>query len=80
MIENVFYVVWLDPHHNFYPDERFGGEKYFVSPLTPYQELEVEYERLKAHNASLEKEREELYEMLEEYEEKLQEYERNKVS
>jgi hypothetical protein len=74
MIENVFYIVWLDPHHNFYPDERFGGEKYYAAPLTPYQKLEIEYERLKEQNASLEKEREELYQMLEEYDEKLKEY------
>ena len=23
--ENVFYVIWLDPLHNMYPDDRFGG-------------------------------------------------------
>jgi len=25
LIENIFYVVWLDPHHNMYPDDRYGG-------------------------------------------------------
>ena len=23
--ENTFYVIWLDPLHNMYPDDRFGG-------------------------------------------------------
>ena len=23
--ENIFYVIWLDPLHNMYPDDRFGG-------------------------------------------------------
>jgi len=71
MIENVFYVVWLDPHHNFYPDERFGGEKYFAAPLTPYQELEIEYESLKEKHASLEKDYEDLWAELESIEDEL---------
>ena len=25
LIENCFYVIWLDPLHNMYPDERYGG-------------------------------------------------------
>jgi hypothetical protein len=25
LAENVFYVVWLDPLHNMYPDDRHGG-------------------------------------------------------
>jgi hypothetical protein len=71
MIENVFYIVWLDPHHNFYPDEKFGGEKYFSAPLTPFQELELEYERLKEQITTLKEEKEELYQMLEDYEKQL---------
>ncbi|OXM15454.1 hypothetical protein [Paenibacillus herberti] len=27
LIENIFYIVWLDPHHNLYPDDKFGGIK-----------------------------------------------------
>lgn len=23
--ENIFYVIWLDPLHNMYPDDRYGG-------------------------------------------------------
>ena len=31
-IGHVFYVVWFDPHHNLYPDDRFGGIKLFPKP------------------------------------------------
>lgn len=31
--ENVFYVIWLDPLHNMYPDTRYGGLK-VITPLT----------------------------------------------
>lgn len=31
-VENVFYVIWLDPHHNMYPDERYGGLKVIQPP------------------------------------------------
>ena len=25
LVENVFFVVWIDPLHNVFPDDRFGG-------------------------------------------------------
>lgn len=53
MIENRFYIVWLDPHHNLYPDERFGGTKYFAKPLNAYQELEIRCAKLEEENKSL---------------------------
>jgi hypothetical protein len=52
-IENTFYILWLDPHHNLMPDQRFGGIKYFKSPLTPYQILEIENAELKKNVDSL---------------------------
>ena len=30
--ENVFYVIWLDPFHNLYPDEHHGGVKKITPP------------------------------------------------
>lgn len=54
MIDNTFYVLWLDPHHNMYPDQRFGGLKFFNAPLTPYQELQIELEEWKKKHADLE--------------------------
>ena len=32
--ENIFYVIWLDPLHNMYPDERYGGLKKIKPPTT----------------------------------------------
>lgn len=32
--ENVFYVIWFDPHHNLYPDERYGGLKTIKPPTS----------------------------------------------
>jgi hypothetical protein len=31
---NVFYVMWLDPLHNMYPDENFGGLRRIKPPTT----------------------------------------------
>lgn len=55
MIDNTFYILWLDPHHNMNPDERFGGQKFFNAPLFPYQELQVEIEELKQKCNDLER-------------------------
>ncbi len=32
--ESVFYVIWLDPQHNMYPDDRYGGLKIITPPAT----------------------------------------------
>lgn len=32
--ENIFYVIWFDPHHNLYPDERYGGIKKINPPVS----------------------------------------------
>lgn len=32
--DNVFYVIWFDPHHNLYPDENHGGLKKIIPPST----------------------------------------------
>ncbi|HHY66013.1 MAG TPA: hypothetical protein GX517_02215 [Alicyclobacillus sp.] len=64
LIDNVFYVVWLDPHHNLYPMERHGGLKLYERPVTPYEELLYEHESLKERYRELEEDRRELWEML----------------
>lgn len=47
IIGNTFYIYWLDPHHNLYPDDRYGGIKYCKALPTPYEELKKENEDLK---------------------------------
>lgn len=32
--ENIFYVIWLDPLHNMYPDDRYGGLRKVQAPST----------------------------------------------
>ena len=32
--DNVFYVIWLDPLHNMYPDDRYGGLRKIKPPST----------------------------------------------
>lgn len=44
VLGNRFYVIWLDPHHNLYPDDRYGGVKNFSPPETccGYRDSELE--------------------------------------
>lgn len=30
--DNIFYVIWFDPHHNLYPDDKYGGLKKINPP------------------------------------------------
>lgn len=53
VVGNTFYIVWLDPHHNLYPDERYGGEKYYSKPETCFEKLSKENVRLKLENEEL---------------------------
>ena len=52
-VENVFYVVWFDPHHNLYPNDNFGGLKKITPPQTCCKERDEEIERLQAELSQL---------------------------
>ena len=41
-VENIFYVIWLDPLHNLYPDDRYGGLRKVVPPSTCCKERDTE--------------------------------------
>ena len=45
-VENVFYVIWLDPHHNLYPNDNFGGLKKITPPKTCCKDREELIEQL----------------------------------
>ena len=45
--ENVFYIVWLDPLHNMYPNEHFGGLRTVKPPSTCCKDRDCEIEQLK---------------------------------
>ncbi len=44
VISNTFYIVWLDPHHNLYPDERFGGRKSCIAQVSQWEEMVAQKE------------------------------------
>ena len=66
IIENIFYIIWLDPHHFLYHNKRYGPKIPFRpldSCCNPRDEVINEYEtKIK----SLEKENKELYELIDE--------------
>lgn len=57
---NLFYIVWLDPHHNLYPSDKHGGVKWFDAPQTCYERILDENLILKEQIGRLERENEEL--------------------
>lgn len=46
LIGNIFYVIWLDPQHNMYPDERYGGLRKIIPPMTCCKERDRELDEL----------------------------------
>lgn len=66
IVGNRFYIVWLDAHHNLYPDERFGGRKFYQKPLNCYEQKLIEVEQLKEEIKQKEKQIEEFEEILNE--------------
>ena len=55
--DNIFYVIWLDPLHNMYPNKNYGGLKKIKPPSTccmdrdeKLLELERENQKLKEEN------------------------------
>ncbi len=65
VIGNTFYIVWLDPHHNLYPDDRFGGRKFFKQAPSCYDRLQENLLNLYKENGGLRKKNDELMNMLE---------------
>ena len=53
LIDRVFYIVWLDPHHNLTNSEGYGKEAYYKEGFSDYEKLEIECERLKRENQEL---------------------------
>ena len=46
-IENIFYVVWLDPYHNFIDSDGYGKAQYYYRPKTEFERLIDEFQILK---------------------------------
>lgn len=66
LIGNTFYVVWLDPHHNLYPDENYGGRKIFKPPETCCGYRDEELKKLREELEKCKKELKEYEALLDE--------------
>ena len=67
IIENVFYVIWLDSLLNMYPDDRFGGLRKVKAPSTCCKDRDNEILELQDKIKKLEDENEtfkELFDVL----------------
>ncbi len=46
LIDDVFYIVWLDPHHNLTDSEGYGGVDKYKNPYSAYEIQEQKIELL----------------------------------
>lgn len=63
-LDNIFYVVWLDPHHNLTDSEGYGTVKTYKKPQSEYETLCEEVDFLKAENSQLKGDLELAYKMM----------------
>lgn len=54
-VNNVFYIIWVDPLHNMYPDDRFGGLRVITPPTTCCRDIEEKILILQEENEQLKK-------------------------
>ena len=65
--ENCFYVIWLDPLHNMYPDDRYGGLRKIRAVSTCCKDRDEEILRLQEELKKAQKDADEWREMAEEF-------------
>ena len=53
LIDRVFYLVWLDPHHNLTNCGGYEGAKKYNPPQSKYEQLKAQINELKAVNKKL---------------------------
>lgn len=53
---NTFFIVWLDPHHNLNPDDKFGGLTLYNPPMDEYEVLYNKFKSLMSDNQKLQEE------------------------
>lgn len=56
LINNTFFVVWLDPNHNFIPMKRHGGLKIFPPAKTEIEVIEEQLKGCRKEYSKLERE------------------------
>lgn len=65
--ENCFYVIWLDPLHNMYPDDRFGGLRKVKAASTCCKDRDNEILRLQEELQKAQKDADDWRKIAEEY-------------
>ena len=63
--ENCFYVIWLDPLHNMYPDDRYGGLRKIKETSTCCKDRDEEILRLQNELMKVKKDADDWREMAE---------------
>ncbi|WP_312373021.1 hypothetical protein [Lachnoclostridium sp.] len=66
LVENIFYVIWLDPQHNMYPIDKYGGLKKIIPPSTCCKDRDSELIYLKDEVNKLIQENEVYQELIDE--------------
>ena len=70
LIEGVFYIVWLDPHHNLTNSEGYGTETYYKAGMSLYEKRELEIQQLKEEIEQVKGDLQAAEEIIEEYSKK----------
>ena len=55
LIDSIFYIVWLDPHHNLTDSEGYGGVNKYRAGMSIYEKQKFEIDSLKQKNGQLER-------------------------
>ena len=71
LIEKCFYVIWFDPLHNMYPDEKYGGLRKVLPPSTCCKDRDKEILRLQEEVKNAKDEAKDWEEPARDYEAKL---------
>ena len=71
-VNNVFYVIWFDPHHNLYPNKNYGGLRKIKAPQNCCKERDEELARLNCELAQQNEEKAFLEKYIRELEDQMQ--------
>lgn len=66
LVENIFYIIWIDPQHNMYPDEKYGGLKIITPPMTCCKERDSDLAKLNKELEATQRESKEWQALVEE--------------
>jgi len=74
LVENLFFVIWLDPLHNMYPNDMYGGLRKIKPASTCCMERDNEIQLLQERVQNLETDLEEAQQLVQLYSEDIAKY------